>query len=68
MQLKQFSGINLEDNIDLFDSYADKFQKLPMFYLTFHGAQELSIGILGAKKLEKHFMHVDDYFWVNFGQ
>jgi twinkle protein len=41
MQLKQFSAVNLEDNLDLFDLFADKFQKLPMFYLTFHGAQEV---------------------------
>ena len=41
MQLKQFSAINLEDNLDQFDFYADKFQKLPMYYLTFHGAQEV---------------------------
>ena len=43
MQLKQFSAINLEDNLDLFDSFADKFEKLPMYYLTFHGAQEVRI-------------------------
>lgn len=41
MQLKQFSAINLEENLDQFDSWADKFQKLPMYYLTFHGAQEV---------------------------
>jgi twinkle protein len=41
MQLKQFSTINLEENIDQFDYYADKFQKLPLYYLTFHGAQEV---------------------------
>ncbi len=41
MQLKQFSATNLEDNLDQFDSWADKFQKLPMYYLTFHGAQEV---------------------------
>jgi twinkle protein len=41
MQLKQFSGVNLEDNLDMFDSWADKFQRLPMYYLTFHGSQEV---------------------------
>jgi twinkle protein len=41
MQLKQFSATNLEDHIDLFDAAADKFQKLPMYYLTFHGAQQV---------------------------
>ena len=41
MQMKQFSAVNLEDNLDSFDFWADRFQKLPMYYLTFHGAQEV---------------------------
>lgn len=41
MQLKQFSAVNLEEQLDLFDVWADRFQKLPMYYLTFHGAQEI---------------------------
>ena len=40
-QLKQFSGVNFEDNLDSFDSWAEKFSKLPMYYLTFHGANEV---------------------------
>ena len=52
MQLKQFSAINLEDNLDMFDNWADKFQKLPMYYLTFHGAQEVII--LEIKTLVAH--------------
>ena len=41
MQLKQFSEINLEEHIEQFDKWADKFSKLPMYYLTFHGAEEV---------------------------
>ena len=41
MQLKQFAGINLEDQLENFDEYADRFSRLPMFYLTFHGAQDI---------------------------
>ena len=41
MQLKQFSAVNLEDDLGQFDPWADRFQKLPMYYLTFHGAQEV---------------------------
>ena len=41
MQLKQFSGVNLDEEISLFDRWADKFTKLPMYYLTFHGVQEI---------------------------
>ena len=43
MQLKQFSGIHLEDNLDSFDKWANLFQKLPMYYLMFHGSQEVSL-------------------------
>ena len=42
MQLKQFSGVNLEENLDSFDKWADLFQKMPMFYMTFFGANEVS--------------------------
>ena len=41
MQLKQFSGVNLEENLDSFDKWADLFQKMPMFYMTFFGANEV---------------------------
>ena len=41
MQLKQFSGINIEENLGQFDKWADKFTKLPMYYLTFHGAEQV---------------------------
>ena len=42
MHLQQFSGVNLEENINEFDKWADLFTKLPMFYLMFHGANEVS--------------------------
>lgn len=42
MQLKQYSGIELEENIEEFDKWANLFQKLPMYYLTFHGSQEVN--------------------------
>ena len=41
MQLKQFAGIHFEENLDEFDKWANKFQKLPLYYLTFHGAHEV---------------------------
>ena len=41
MQLKQFSAVNIEDHIDSFDKWADLFQKLPMYYLTFHGSEAI---------------------------
>ena len=29
MQLKQFAQVNIEDHIDQFDMWADRFQRLP---------------------------------------
>ncbi len=46
MQLKQFSAVNLEDSIESFDAWADKFQRLSMYYLTFHGAQEVRLCLI----------------------
>ncbi|TRY62956.1 hypothetical protein TCAL_13733, partial [Tigriopus californicus] len=43
MQLKQFSAINLEDHLDQFDPWADRFQRLPMYYLAFHGSQKVDL-------------------------
>jgi hypothetical protein len=51
MQLKQFAAVNLEDQLDLFDSWADRFQKLPMYYLTFHGAQEVFLSLKSGNYL-----------------
>ena len=43
MQLKQYIGSNVEDDIQNFDSYADRFQRqLAMYYMTFHGSQVLN--------------------------
>jgi len=39
MMMKQFSLINLDENLDQFEKVADKFQKLPLYFTTFHGAE-----------------------------
>ena len=49
MQMKQYSGINLEENLEEFDKWASKFQKLPFYYLTFHGAQEVILVVFFFK-------------------
>ena len=41
MLLKQHSLVNLDEDVQEFDKAADKFQKLPMYFSTFHGAQEV---------------------------
>lgn len=41
MLLKQHSLINLDDDVKEFDVAAESFQKLPMYFATFHGASEV---------------------------
>lgn len=39
--LQQFSRMPLEENLDKFDHWADKFEQLPIYFMTFHGQQPL---------------------------
>ena len=41
LQLSQYAGMNLEKNLDLFDVWAEKFEQLPIHYMTFYGAQKV---------------------------
>ena len=41
MLLKQHSLINLDDDVKEFDVAAESFQKLPMYFATFHGASDV---------------------------
>lgn len=39
--LTQFAEKNLEKNIDEYNLWADKFEQLPMYFMTFHGQQTM---------------------------
>ena len=39
--LQQYSRIPLEENVDKFNYWADKFETLPIYFMTFHGQQSL---------------------------
>ncbi|CAG9862156.1 unnamed protein product [Phyllotreta striolata] len=41
--LQQLSGIPLDENLDLFDHWADEFEKLPIYFMTFHGQQSIKV-------------------------
>ncbi|XP_045454369.1 mitochondrial DNA helicase [Melitaea cinxia] len=41
--LQQFAGVPLEQNLQDFSKYADDFQKLPLYYLAFHGQQPIKV-------------------------
>ncbi|CAL8072073.1 unnamed protein product [Orchesella dallaii] len=39
--LTQFAEKNLEKHIEEYDQYADEFEKLPLYFMTFHGQQSV---------------------------
>ncbi len=39
--LMQYSETNLETHVDEYDKWADKFEQLPLYFLTFHGQQSV---------------------------
>ena len=41
--LQQLAEINLDEHLDQFDFWADKFEQLPIYFLSFHGQQPLKI-------------------------
>lgn len=41
--LQQMVGVPLENNLSEFDSYADEFEKLPVYFMTFHGQQSIRV-------------------------
>lgn len=41
--LQQMAGFPLSENIQLFDELADKFEKLPIYFMTFHGQQTIRV-------------------------
>jgi len=41
MMMKQFGLINLETNVSEFDRIAEQFSKLPLFFTTFHGTEDV---------------------------
>ena len=41
--LQQMAGVPLDMNLQNFDAYADNFEKLPIYFMTFHGQQSVKI-------------------------
>ncbi|XP_060534492.1 mitochondrial DNA helicase isoform X2 [Cylas formicarius] len=41
--LQQMAELPLIENMHLFDELADKFQKLPIYFMTFHGQQSIKV-------------------------
>lgn len=53
--LQQFAGVPLEQNLQDFHKYADEFQKLPLYYLAFHGQQHIKVVMEAVE--HAHYMH-----------
>ncbi|XP_072312445.1 twinkle mtDNA helicase [Eucyclogobius newberryi] len=41
IMLTQFAMQRLEDNLEQYDYWADKFEELPLYFMTFHGQQNI---------------------------
>ncbi|KAK5851150.1 hypothetical protein PBY51_001966 [Eleginops maclovinus] len=41
VMLTQFAMQRLEDNLEQYDFWADKFEELPLYFMTFHGQQNI---------------------------
>jgi len=56
MMLKQFSLINLDEQLDQFDQVADRFSRLPLYLTDFHGAQRVE----RVQEAMSHAVYVHD--------
>lgn len=41
--LQQLAGCELNEHLELFDNLADEFERLPIFFMTFHGQQPIKL-------------------------
>ncbi|XP_078041603.1 mitochondrial DNA helicase isoform X2 [Augochlora pura] len=41
--LQQMAGVPLDEHLENFHTYADMFQKLPIYFMTFHGQQSIKV-------------------------
>lgn len=44
IMLTQFALQRLEDQLELYDEWADRFEDLPLYFMTFHGQQNIKYG------------------------
>lgn len=41
--LQQMAELPLDQNLHLFDYWADQFEQLPIYFMTFHGQQSIKV-------------------------
>lgn len=49
--LQQMSGCALDEHLDKFDEFADEFERLPVYFMTFHGQQSIKVVMEVCRKL-----------------
>ncbi|XP_065161163.1 mitochondrial DNA helicase-like [Atheta coriaria] len=54
--LQQMAGIPLDEHLDQYDHWADKFEVLPIYYMTFHGQQSIKV----VMEAIEHAVYVHD--------
>lgn len=60
IMLTQFAMQRLEDNLEQYDFWADNFEELPLYFMTFHGQQNIKYvqkesGTFAARVGQPHF-------------
>lgn len=50
--LQQMVGVPLDENLQNFNTFADNFEKLPIYFMTFHGQQNIKV-VMEVKKFLK---------------
>lgn len=58
--LRQLAGLPLDENLLLFDHWADQFEKLPLYFMTFHGQQAIKV----VMEAIEHAQYVHDIHHV----
>ena len=63
VMLQQFSGAPLDQDFEKFSSIADEFEKLPMYFLAFHGQQDLTAVLDVSASFHFFFFFFFFFFW-----
>lgn len=50
IMLTQFAMQRLEENLEQYDFWADKFEELPLYFMTFHGQQNIKYVVSGPQE------------------
>lgn len=50
IMLTQFAMQRLEENLEQYDFWADKFEELPLYFMTFHGQQNIKYVLAELQK------------------